>query len=383
MKSLVTFVLSLSVLFNSIPSLANSDPDICSKIEHYLRDSALVEQENPARDPTSAEMSVINSAEIDLLEHPDYESGVSIIDVDNDGRDEILAWNIQGTGRFVNAEVYVLPDQEQNKATPLEKKFSVTLGVLESPRIIRFHGVNYFLTSYIGNDADLSVSHVVRSSTGKYELQTLCRTQPILSTESTCKHPACRRLSELIEDPKENRVFSEVQWPHKYLQQAGISVYFPENGSYGDFDNTGHPTSIFRIGREGYIYQHIYWALLGEGDSMPDVDPVLRPKFDHNLDRSVLPGEQHARLRQALAMQSKALSEALHQHYVLPRIGEFFLFNASNKTYWGWDFGEEPSGQAIHIMYTDAKESGYIGMVKIKTTFKLNACSEDCVDPSY
>ena len=170
-----------------------------------------------------------------------------------------------------------------------------------------------------------------------------------------------------------------VAWPHKYVPSAGLEVYFPEDGSSGDFDNSGNPTTVWRMGRQGYIYQHIYWAWLGQGPEAPQADPSLRPLDDSRKDRRVLPGSQHDRLRRTLAQQSEALSGALHQPVSLPNMGEFFLFSANKgRTYWAWDFGEPPNGDEIHITYTNAKRSDYIGTVRVMRSLALDPCTSDC-----
>ena len=158
----------------------------------------------------------------------------------------------------------------------------------------------------------------------------------------------------------------------------GLEVFYSELWSHGDFDNTNNPTSIWRIGRSDYVYQNIYWTLLGQGDQLPEVDPKLRPIQDERLDRRVLPGRQHDRLRRTLTQQSKTLSNQLGS-ISLTNQGEFFLFNANgNRTYWAWDLEEPPYGNEIHILYTNEKKSDYIGMIRTKRTLMLTPCVAEC-----
>lgn len=358
-------------------SVASSSAEICSELSGYFASNHdETKLRDPSRKPTEAEAALIESAKIELLEWTDYQMGVTIVDVDNDGKDDILAWNIAGSGRISNAEAYEFSAQ-QNK---LSRKFSISLGVLYEPRFVRLGGINYFVVHESGDyDEGLSVSRISKTVSGQYQRQTLCRMRPILKTETKCKHPACKDLVWIIENKKDNGMFIDVVWPHKYFAPAGLAVYFPEDGSHGDFDNTGNPTSIWRIGRNGYIYQHIYWGLLGQGEEMPEVGPDQRPKSEGDFNRRVLAGNQHARLGRALAQQSEILSAHLHQQISLPGQGEFFLFNAYNRTYWAWDFGDPPYGEEIHITYTNARKSDYIGMLRVKRNVGLEPCASNCI----
>ena len=73
------------------------------------------------------------------------------------------------------------------------------------------------------------------------------------------------------------------------------------------------------------------------------------------------------------------LTAQLGQPVSLPgRTGQFFLFNANNRTYWAWDFGESPFGEAIHITYTNARKSDYIGKVAVQRDTGLQPCSSKC-----
>lgn len=354
------------VLLYTAYTYANPETNLCSQLNEYAVSEQL-SYSNPSRTPTEKEQLIIDKLKIELLENTDYAMGISIIDADNDGKEDLLAWNIQGSGRFVNAELFDIPLSEEGEAKKSIPKVTLDLGVLQAPRFVRFKGVNYLVSTETGDSEGLSISRVAKLANDQYEQQKLCHMQSDLRVKTSCRHPACRRLKEIIENKNENGPFVNIKWPHKYFTPAGLAVYFPKEGSVGDFDNTQNPTSIWRIGREGYIYQHIYWAWLGQGKKMPEVDSKLRPESEGIANRRVLPEQQHDRLRRALGQQSEILSRKLHRPISLPNKGAFFLFNANkNKTYWGWDFGEPPDGKEIYVMYTNAKKSYYIGMIQVE-----------------
>lgn len=207
--------------------------------------------------------------------------------------------------------------------------------------------------------------------------------QITVKSDKNCRHPACRRLQEIIENKRKNRPFIDIEWPHKYFPPAGLEIYYSP-WSRGDFDNSDKSTYIWRIGGDRYMYQHIYWDLLGQGEERPKVDPKLQSLFEEREERRrILPGYQHDRLRHTLNQQSEVLSGQLNRPISIPSEGEFFLFKANGRTYWAWDFGNPPYGEEIHIMYTNVKKSNYIGMVSIKRSQVLKPCISDCVERSY
>ena len=361
-------------LFAARATAADTNAGLCSELGAALAGDSSAKPANPAREPTKAEAALVAGAKLELLGFSDYAKGVTIVDIDNDGKEDILAWNISGSGRYVMAEAYELAPQ----AGKLVRKFSIELGILQDPRFVRVRGTNYAVATDTGDTEGLTVSQVSKAG-GEYRRRTLCRMETKARANTDCRHPACRDLARTISDPKANAPFTSVEWPHKYFGQAGLSVYFPEEGSQGDFDNTGKPTTIWRFGRDGYINQHIYWGLLGQGEAPPDVDPKLRPTSEGATDRKVLPGAQHARLRRTLDEQGKVLTAQLGQPVSLPgRTGQFFLFNANNRTYWAWDFGQAPFGEAIHITYTNARKSDYIGKVAVRRDTGLRPCTSKC-----
>lgn len=372
---------AIALLLWATCTFAAPDVNVCSELSGYFATNETSKLPNPSRDPTQIERLLIDKSKIDLLESTDYAMGVSIVDADNDGQEDVFVWNIQGSGRFVYAELFDIPSQQVEHAKELVRKASMDLGVLDEPHFVRFKDINYLVSTDTGDKDGISITRIVKTAGGRYERQTLCHMQTTVKPDTSCRHTACKELREVIESKSKNGSFVNVEWPHKYFPPAGLEVYFSDDWSAGDFDNTGKPTSIWRIGREGYIYQHINWALLGQGERMPNVDSKLRPSwFEGTTVRSVLPGRQHDRLRQTLIQQSEALSNQLHRPISLPNEGEFFLFKANgHRTYWAWDFGGPPYGEEIHITYTNAKKSDYVGMVRVTRDQALELCASNCI----
>ncbi len=368
----------LCTFFYACDSFA-TEAEICSQPFSYFVNDSGSKLEDPSRLPTEAESVLIKNAEIELFEIEGRSTGdTPIVDADNDGKEDLFAWATQGSGRFVSAEVYEVPTPPGN--AKLVKKASIDLGVLQDPRFIRFKGVNYIVSTDTGDKDGIRIGQLEKIQNGQYQMRTRCIMQTSIRTETKCRHPACKALAELIENKDKNGPFVNVEWPHKYFPPAGLEVFFSERWSYGDFDNTNNPTSIWRIGRSDYVYQNVYWTLLGQGAQLPEVNPELRPIPGESSDRCVLPGRQHDRLRRTLTQQSETLS---NQGLISPPgWGEFFLFNANGKrTYWAWDLEEQPYGDEIHIVYTNAKKSDYIGMIKTKRTLMLTPCVAECVTP--
>lgn len=378
-KSLTAFALILW----SACSFAQSAPTICSELSPLVIGKQLEQLSNPARVPSNTESAIIDQWKITLFDSMEYAKGVSIVDADNDGRPEVFAWNIQGSGRFVYAELFELNAQKQGQTKAPASKISLDLGVLEAPRFVRWKGINYLISSDTGDLDGLRVSQINKTPSGTFEQRTLCQMRTTVKPDTSCGHPACKALRAMIADKSKNAPFVHVEWPHKYFSPAGLEVYFSADWSTGDFDNTGQPTSIWRIGRDGYINQHIYWSLLGQGESAPSVMPSLRPSSEDRAVRKVLPGNEHDRLRRSLNEQSAALSAQLHRPISLPNAGEFFLFQAhGDRTYWAWDLGIPAYGEEIYLMYTNPKKSDFVGQIRIKRDQGLVACTSQCVASS-
>lgn len=372
-------VIALALLFSAVSVFAASDIQLCSELSGYFSSNQEPKLPNPTRDPTQAERTLIDKSKIELLESTDYAAGVSIVDADNDGKDDVFVWGIQGSGRFVYAELYDAPSQQVGHAGVLARKASLELGVLHEPRFVRFKSVNYLVSTDGANDEGINVVRLTKTA-GRYQQQTVCRMQITVKSDASCRHPACKTLRDVIDNTTENGPFVNVEWPYTQFPPAGLEVYFSRDSSEGDFDNTGKPTSIWRFGRDGDINQNIGWTLLGEGDVMPNVEAKLLPLSEDATKRRVLPGDKNARLRKTLAQQSEALSVQLQRPIAVPNEGEFFLFKANgNKTYWAWDFGGPPLGEEIHVTYTNATKSDYVGVVRIKRNRVLVPCVSGCV----
>lgn len=370
----------IAILLWKASAFAASDANVCSELSGYLADKQSSKLPNPSRQPTPRERQFVDKSKVEKPESTDYAKGVSIVDADNDGAEDLFVWKIQGSGRYVTAELFDISSRQETLAQQLTPKVSIDLGVLDEPRFVRVKGVNYIVSSNTGDRDGVSITRIVKGSGGRYAQHTICRMKNTVKADTSCRHPACKKLKEVVENKAENGPFFNVEWPHKYFSPVGLEVYFSDDWRDGDFDNTGKPTWIWRIGREEYINEHIYWALLGQGDEMPEVDSKLRPLSENRTERRVLPGLQHDRLRRTLAEQSDALSGQLHRSISLPNEGEFFLFKANgNRTYWAWDFGRPAYGEEIHITYTNAMKSDYVGLVRLSRNQTLEPCAVKCV----
>lgn len=361
-------------------SSVSTNVKICSEFSTLFTHNKKLNVSNPERKPTKNEMSLIDNSHLELLSYIEYATGASIVDADNDGKEDVLVWNTQGSGRYINAELFSIVSKKNGKSILLPK-VSLNLGVLQQYGFSRLNGKNYLIKTQTGDDDGLVISQIFKKSDGHYQEETICKMQPLLKVETTCRHVACKELIKTIETIESNREYINIAWPHKYFPPAGLDVYFSGGHKKVDFDNTHNPTSIWRFGREGYIYQNIYWSLLGIGDEEPQVDPKLRNESEDITNRQVLPDIQHDRLRRVMFEQSNVLSNVLNKTISLPKEGEFFLFKANgNRTYWAWDFGQPAYGEEIHILYTNAKKSDYIGTIKIKRTPMYVPSTDNCIE---
>jgi len=374
-RKLGTVLALLSIGSASAPAAE----EVCASLTPCVVEDRLADLDNPARTPNAAEGARLEVAALDLLQQADYGKGALLVDADNDGVDDLVVWNISGSLRYVYTEIRgwsSAPRAEDD----LPLRTTLDLGVIHDPRFVRHDGINYIVSTGSGSMDDASVTRLHVTSTGELEQRTVCRMHTRLRVDTRCRHPACRALAARIEDEAHNAPFANIEWPHKYFGPAGLAVFFPENGSRGDFDNTGAPTTLWRLGRDQYVYEHVYWRLLGQGDVAPDVEPRLRPVSEDPGPRHVLPGAAHARLRGTLAGQSAALTPHVEVPVELPNDAEFFLFEAhAGRTYWAWDFGTPPTGETLHITYTRGTKSDYIGTIGIRRALTLRPCTADCV----
>jgi hypothetical protein len=382
MRRLNVFVtLGFLVSFHA-GALATAADAVCAGLSALVDAKAAGRFVNPARSPTKAEAAIVDGAKLEILSARTYSQGSQIVDADNDGVDDLFAWNIDGSGRFTYAEVYEINMAASQAPEKLRLKANLgNIGTLSDPRFVKYAGVNYLVADE-GDLESLVVHRLEKTAAGGYDLQTTCRATVRLQPVTTCRHPACKTLAGDIANPGTNAPFVQVEWPHKYFPPAGLSVFFGENGEASDFDNTKLPARIWKLGREGYVNQHIYWNLLGLGEESPVVPAVQRVASDDRKSPQVLQGQTHDRLRRALAQQSKVLGKQLSKDISLPGVGQFFLFGTNGKTYWAWDFGEPPYGEEMHITYTRGLKSDYIGAVGIKRTAGLASCSSECSRPT-
>jgi hypothetical protein len=377
----ICLTLSLLVSFHT-GSLAAPADEVCAGLSGLVDAKAAARFADPARSLTKAETTVLNEAKLELLGFNDYSQGSRIVDADNDGVDDLFVWNIQGSGRFTYAEVYDIHMATSRPSDQLRLKADLgNIGTLSDPRFVKYAGVNY-LVSDDGDLESLVVLRLEKPTSGGYGLRTACSATVRLQPVTTCRHPACKKLASEIANPRSNAPFVEIEWPHKYFSPAGLSTFFGPNGEASDFDNTGLPARIWKLGREGYAYQHIYWGLLGLGEEEPVVPAAQRAARDNVESPQVLQGQPHDRLRRSLDQQSKVLGKQLKKDIPLPGTGQFFLFDTHNRTYWAWDFDPPHYGKEMHITYTRGLKSDYIGAVGIKRTVSLAPCASECSRPT-
>jgi hypothetical protein len=208
------FLIVITTLFFVTGATAASETNICSELSRYFANNHESKLPNPARKPTKAEDRLIKKSNIELLQSNDYSNGVSVVDANNDGREDVFVWSIQGTGRFVNAEIFELPSRKGIAANLLEKNASLELGHLVDPRFVRHQGVNYLVYTTTGDTDGTILSRLVKVATDKYIEQHVCVMRTMLRPETNCRHPACKALKERIADKEMNRQFVKVEWPH-------------------------------------------------------------------------------------------------------------------------------------------------------------------------
>ena len=364
-------LLLISMVFGG-ESFAATNDNFCRDVVGALTVKA-------ARKATIFEEKLIETGNIFPFPN-EYAQSYDIVDAFNNGKEVVFAWSIQGSGRFVVADFYEIPTKQKPTVNhlPLEP---VELGVLKFPEFIRYKNRNYLVYSETGDANDLIIAQLTKNDKNHTILQNLCYTQGIVRVETTCQHPVCGELQNIIGKAENRAVFTELEWPHAYFAPAGLSVFFPDDNSKVDFDNSNNPASIWRIGREGYIYQYVYWDFLGLGDEKtpPKLDPKLRKIAEDNIEgrfrKYVLPGTQHDRLRRTLKQQSEVLSKELNAAIDLPTAAQYFFFKTKDgRTYWAWELEDQPMGENIRILYTNPQKSEYIGTIHLKLSKKLVGC---------
>ncbi len=350
-------------------AFAATDAEVCKALSGQLLAGVTKSFTSPAREPTKAEMTLIERANIELLKATMYSKGISIVDADNDGIDDYFAWNVDGSGRYGDAEIY---------SRSFLKKWAQGVVILHDPRFVRYANINYLSITEDGSDEGLSIRQIEKSKTGELITRKVCETKVVLDAVSQCRHSACKSLIREINNPETNQPYINIEWPHKYFAQAGLQVFFPSEPIEIDFDNTKQPIKIWKFGREDYVYQYIDWSLIGIGQSEPIVPRSLR-NIENPKTGSVLPDTRHDRLRNVLNQQSETLTKQIGQKTSLPAKGDFFHLVANNRVYWVWELGGQPMGNDMHIVYTRGNKSDYIGKVSIKRKVELRPCETDCI----
>lgn len=381
LRSRICIALSLLVSFHTGALAAPAD-EVCAGLSGLVDAKAAGRFVNPARSLTKPEATALDDAKLEILAFKEYSQGSQIVDADNDGVDDLFVWNIQGSGRYTYAEVYDINMAASRPSDKLRLKVNLgNVGILSDPRFVKYAGVNYLVADEDDLES-LAVYRLQKAASGDHDLLTACSATVRLAPTTQCRHPACKALAAEIANPRTNDAFVQIEWPHKYFVPAGLSIFSRPNGEASDFDNTGLPARIWKLGREGYMYQHIYWSLLGLGEEEPVVPAAQKAARDNGESPQVLQGQAHDRLRRALEQQSRVLGKQLNKDIPLPGTGQFFLFDTNDRTYWVWDFDQPHYGEEMHITYTRGLKSDYIGAVGIRRTLGLAPCTSGCANPT-
>lgn len=320
-------VLSSLLVFSEV-LLADSPNDFCRSLDLHQANTLL-------RPLTQGQRNTLDLSKIDWLNPlPDRQiNDLLVIDADNDGQDDLIVSVIEGSGHYGYMRVYGI-SQSANIADQLIDKGSVELGVYKEPEFIRIGETNYLLSLTESQDAQLS--QIEKKANG-YQLKTLCRNQAELKLKTQCRHPACQKLTQLVETPDSNQIFVDFSWMLPSNPPMGLSVYFSPQWKQGEVDNAGI-----------------------------------------NINQA----KQTRRLQAIFDEQSASLSQQLQRTVKLPQQGAFFLFQAhGNRTYWAWDLGDPPLGNAIHLLYTNSHKSDYIGTVQLERHESLKPCQANCITP--
>ncbi len=357
------------------PSNPNSFCESISKIISLESSQNAAIKATGSRALTKEENKILELSKLDFFESPgDYSSGTDVIDIDNDGKKEVFAYNIQGSGRFVYIAAFDLPANTKR----VEQLFTGEAGVLSNPYFINYKGKNYLITS--GDDGNGTIVSEI-SRYGKTFKQTIhCASQTKINVQSACKHSACKGLVDRI-TKNIGGEFSTVVWPHKYMAPVGIQVFTHDNPIAIDYDNSGTTRYLWKLGRKGYIFENIYWSWMGEG-SQTVAPASARPESDTNEPREVIPGAKHDNLRKTIKQHEVLLQKnnILKTTDKLPRDGEFFFLKHEGLTYWVWETGEEAAwGSLMHILLTKSGQSEYIGSVSTKQVESLVPCNKACL----
>lgn len=305
-----------------------------------------------------------------------YSQGADWVDVDNDGIEELYYWRNAGSGRFLGAYVYrSLPN---GKFEPI---FSNPLigGSHAEQRYFRYAGQNWLFHDSGGGERFTPTYTIARivPDAGKHKVQRMCDIRLDRKIDKICDSPVCRQIAESIE--KDKKLWEEV-WPHAYFAPEGISVFYPETPVVGvDLDNDGRIEYVWKHGRLGYIYSHIYWKLLVVTHEWEELVPPIGYSFDVDDLRVIWSGNSY--IEPILGKIEKLLRKhASYSGKDLLNDGEFYFIDQDDKTYWVWDIKRPPYGYNLHVVLYEKGQGHYIGEVTSIKYWRLDRCEKNCIE---
>lgn len=311
-----------------------------------------------------------------------YSSGEEVLDIDNDARKEIFTFQIVGPDRRASMSVFSVPDLSK-KPKRMRHLFSSDAGFLEDPFFVRYNDKNYMVINDITDEFGGLIEKVIEfdKSLNSYRQIIRCEAKSTINVKSACNAPACKELVGKVRRNANNEFTNEI-WPHKYMAPFGLRVFANANPIAADYDNSGTTRYVWKLGREGYLFENIYWAWMGEGTK--DSEPyVKRPKSDTEEPRDVIPGYKHENFRKIIKQHESLLKSRniIKVTDKLPRNGEFFFLKHGGATYWVWGVGNEAAwGKTMHIILTKGGQSQYVGSISTERLKSLVPCKNKCVN---
>jgi uncharacterized protein len=359
----------------------NGNVAFCSSIQKTIYSKKTKFMPN-SRSLTNKEYKLLKSSPNYLDDTSAYSSGEEAVDIDNDAMKEIFTFQIGGPDRRASMSVFSVPDFGK-KPKRLRHLFSAEAGFLEDPFFVRYNDKNYMVINDITDEFGGLIEKVIEfeKSLNSYRQIIRCEAKSTINVKSACNAPVCKELVDKIRRNANNEFTNEI-WPHKYMAPFGLRVFAYANPIAVDYDNSGTTRYIWKLGREGYLFENIYWSWMGEGSKVSE-PYVKRPKSDTEEPRDVIPGYKHENLRKTI----KQHETIFRRHKIikvtdkLPRNGEFFFLKHGGATYWVWSVGDEAAwGKTMHIILTKGGQSQYVGSVSIDREGLLVPCENNCVN---
>lgn len=376
MRSLTSTILTAFSLAVNRTAHANN-ATVCSALSPYFSENKTQLLENPSRKPIASEQAFIDQANINLLnQYTNYGKWTEIVDIDNDGREDLLAINSQGTGGWHTTKLYHIDD-----AKTLKYKADINLGNHHVPfSIFRYQGKNYYSFSTGKTQDSRIIASIEKVNDTSFKRNIICQTQTTLKIFTECKHHACQTISNIIENPELNAPFINILWPQPSFPR-GLEVFFINRWAKGDFDNTGNTSQIWRF---VWDYKTFTPAEYMEADFLGLSDmPVTINESSEAMKTGILSSQENTRLRDVLAQHSILLTNKLGMPVSLPASAHFFLFtDKQNISYWAWEHEQEvegpPLGDHLHIIKTQNQQSTYIGKLGFKRNYLFVPCKSNC-----